>query len=363
MPVETIYTLTESNITVSGGGQLSGLTQGDGSHLDGLTITLNNNNWQAVEIFDDDSNFADNDGSQQLEGAQTYDGVSYADNLRVEAEFSLTLQDPDGNIYVAYAFNINEPGVTSYATVEGLAFQGGVGEFPPIGVPLTVIASGEGPTNPYLNLASPPCFMRGTHIETVQGTSAIEDLSVDDLVITLSGEPKPIRCILSTKLPSVALRANPKLVPICVTAGALGHGLPVRDLHVSRQHRFLVSSRVAERMFNATQVLVSANKLTALPGIYAQGDATEVEYFHILFDAHEVIFAEGAPTESLYTGPEALKSVPTDVREEILTLFPELIDMDYSSDPALPIVSGSQLNTLIARHLKNRKPLLETYET
>ena len=150
MAVYTIYTLAESDVTVSGGQQLSGITQGDGSHLQGSTITLNNDNCTAVQVDDsDDTNFSDSDNSQTLANPTTYDGESYAAGLRVESEFSVTVQDPSGNTYTLLGFNINEPDTESFATIEGLAFVGGVGGFPPIGVPLTVISTAEGPNNAY----------------------------------------------------------------------------------------------------------------------------------------------------------------------------------------------------------------------
>ncbi|WP_296425573.1 Hint domain-containing protein [Yoonia sp.] len=363
MPVETIYTLAESNISISGGGQLSGITQGDGSHLDGLTITLNNNDWTAVNVFDSDANFQDSDNSQTLEGAQVYDGVSYAAGLRVEAEYSLTLEDPDGNTYTVLAFNINEPGVTSYATVEGLAFIGGVGGFPPIGVPLTVVASSEGPSNPFVDLASPPCFTRGTKIETSCGLRPVEELSLGDLVKTRSNGYQTVRWIGSQKYSQIAFRANPKLMPVRIVAGALGHGLPKRDLLVSRQHRLMASSRIVERMFKVRDVLIPAHKMTALPGIYLDDSMAEVEFFHFLFDDHQIVYAEGAPTESLYTGPEAMKAISTEARDEIFTLFPQLKNMTYAHAPALPIAAGKKLTLLVARHLKHDKPVLETYKT
>ena len=55
-------------------------------------------------------------------------------------------------------------------------------------------------------------------------------------------------------------RAYPKVQPVRILAGALGHGMPQRDLLVSRQHRMLVSSAICERMFGLEQVLVSAIK-------------------------------------------------------------------------------------------------------
>ena len=93
-----------------------------------------------------------------------------------------------------------------------------------------------------------------------------------------------------------------KLWPVRICVGALGNGLPERDLLVSRQHRMLVSSRIALRMFGQADVLIPAIRLTALPGIAIDTNVTEVEYFHILLANHEVVFAEGAATESLYTG-------------------------------------------------------------
>jgi hypothetical protein len=139
----------------------------------------------------------------------------------------------------------------------------------------------------------------------------------------------------------------------------LGNGLPKRDLLVSRQHRMLVRSKVVERMFGTQDVLVSAIKLTALPGIYVDEQVEEVEYFHILFDQHEIIWAEGALSESLFTGPEALKSIPAAARSELEVLFPELCAADYCAISAALIPSGKAQKQLIARHLKNAKAVCD----
>jgi len=128
MPVSTIYTLGENQVTVSApGNTLDGVTQGSGIHLTGSTITLNSNAWQAIDVFDNDSNFADNDTSQTLEGDQAIDGIVYTDGSIVEAEYEFDVQDPDGNIYTLVAFNVREPGApNSYGTIEAVAFVGGV---------------------------------------------------------------------------------------------------------------------------------------------------------------------------------------------------------------------------------------------
>ena len=68
-----------------------------------------------------------------------------------------------------------------------------------------------------------------------------------------------------------------------------------------------------------------------------------------------------AETESLYTGPEALKTVDSAVRVEILHLFPELASIDYDRlpDPMRPILSGRQLRKLANGHANKKKYLAQ----
>ena len=95
-----------------------------------------------------------------------------------------------------------------------------------------------------------------------------------------------------------------------------------------------------------------------MDGIKIDEDIEEVEYFHILFDQHVVILSNGAWTESLFTGPEALKAVSSEARKEIETLFPEICDPDFSAETAYTFPkTGKLMKQLIARHKKNNKPL------
>lgn len=362
MPAYTTYALGASQISVSGGQQLSGFTQGDGSHLVGETITLNSNSWEAVSIDDSESSFDDSDNSQSLNGTQTFDGTSYADGERVEAEYELTLQDPDGNTYTALGFNINEAGssYSSYGTVEGLAFVGGPGGFPPTGVPLTVVSAGEGPSYEYANLATPICFTSDTRILTPNGEVPVKQLAVGDVVLTMDHGPQPIRWIGNRRLLASDLQTNPKSRPVRIGAGALGNGLPEADLIVSPQHRVLVNSVIVHRMFDVREVLVPAIKLVGLDGVEIVEGAQVVEYWHFLFDAHQIIWSNGAPTESLFTGPEALKTVSPAALAEIMALFPRLANPRFRPDTARVFPArGKTIKELVARHIKNNKPLVE----
>jgi len=207
-----------------------------------------------------------------------------------------------------------------------------------------------------------PCFTTGTRIETQYGPQPIETLVPGDLVKSASGRLIPLRWVGRRKLTLSELLLYPQLCPIRITAGAMGNGLPVSDLLVSRQHRMLVSSPITLRMFGSDEVLIAAIKLTELPGIYADETVHEVEYIHLLFDQHEVILAEGTPTESLFTGTEALKSLPDEARQEIFALFPELENGQHPVG-ARPIPIGCRQKQLVQRHLRNRKPLLACYNT
>lgn len=218
-------------------------------------------------------------------------------------------------------------------------------------------------TDEDLNEVGIPCFVAGTRIATPHGFARVEDLAIGDALVTYptakaATSSARILRIFQRKLSAVDLAASARLRPIRIAAGALGCGLPERDLWVSRQHRMLLRSRIAERMFGVEEVLMPAIKLVGLPGITVDESVSEVTYFHILMPKHEVIFAEGAPTESLFTGPGAFDALSPEARVEILTLFPELGESGAAPMPARPIPEQRRQKQLIRRHAKNQQPCL-----
>lgn len=201
------------------------------------------------------------------------------------------------------------------------------------------------------------CFAEGTLIETEAGPVAVEMLKLGDLVVTRDHGLQPIRWIGSKRLGRSILQAVPRLLPIRIRAGALAPNVPARDLLVSPQHRILVRSKIAIKMFGALEVLIPAKQLLQLDGIDIATDVESVKYFHILFDAHEVVISNGAETESMYTGPEALKAVGRAAREEILTLFPQL-RADRPRPAARPLPSGHGARKLVVRHRQHDRDLV-----
>ncbi|MFD1795833.1 Hint domain-containing protein [Paracoccus aurantiacus] len=212
----------------------------------------------------------------------------------------------------------------------------------------------DGPVSPNQAI----CFTLGTLIETEHGALPIENLKHGARVRVRDNGFQPIRWIGRRRLDAVDLARSPKLRPILIRAGSLGAGTPTRDLTVSPQHRILVRSKIAQRMFGAAEVLVAAKQLCSMNGIDVVEDASEVTYFHILFDRHEIVFANGAEAESLFTGPEAINSVGKSARQEIFTIFPQLRWDEAGQEPARPVVTGRRARDLAARHMKNRRSLI-----
>ena len=161
------------------------------------------------------------------------------------------------------------------------------------------------------------CFTRGTLIKTDQGERPIEELAAGDMVLTMDHGYQPIRWIGSSKR-----AATGDLAPILIRKGALGND---RDLRVSPQHRMLLQGWQAEMLFGELEVLATAKSLVNDHSIL-RDEGGEVEYFHMLFDTHEIIYAEGCPSESFHPGQQGWKALDQATRDEILTLFPQLAD-------------------------------------
>ena len=342
----TVYTLAANEISVSNGKTVSVVSGGNGSHLNGETITLDSNNWQAIEVTDSNANFQDNQaGSQSLTSAINFNGTSYGAGRWVEAEYTVVFADPDGNEYTLVAFNIREVGESNaFCSVEGLAFVGGFGGFPPVGVPLTFVSNQEGPSVPYADLATPPCFTSGSVVSTPDGPRVIDDLDVGDLVNTLDHGPQPNRWIAQTRLPRAALQMDRELCPIRVQAGAFGLSCPERDTLVSPQHHILVSGHQAALYYGEDEVLVPAKKLVNDHSIRVQDEIEDVEYFHLVFDTHEVLCVDSLLSESYFLNETSDTVLP--IKNELLAVF-GVHSIDEIQVPAARVCVDNRFTALL----------------
>ncbi len=160
-----------------------------------------------------------------------------------------------------------------------------------------------------------PCFTHGTRITTNQGEVEVQDLQPGDLVLTMDNGFQPIRWVGARSVP-----AEGKFAPVVFEIGAVGNQRPLK---VSPEHRMLISDSQIEALFGEFEVLTEAKHfVNGTTVTFAQGG--DVEYFHILFDSHEVIYAEGAASESFHPGEVDAEDLHPDQYNELVAIFPEL---------------------------------------
>jgi hypothetical protein len=204
------------------------------------------------------------------------------------------------------------------------------------------------------------CFANGTLIEGADGRHfPIEALKAGDKVRTLDHGLQPITWTGFRSIGVAQLMGLPHLRPVRICQGALGQGTPKLDLFVSQQHRVLVRSRIAERMFGNREVLVAAKKLIGLDGIAVSQSFAPLSYHHLMFDRHEIIFANGALCESLYPGPQAIRTL-NEIVQTAGNSVAGIADGAQTFRPARLFATGPKAEKLARRHKKNDRTICGT---
>jgi len=204
---------------------------------------------------------------------------------------------------------------------------------------------------------APLCFTAGTIIQTLDGPKPVEMLRIGQQIATLDNGMQTIRWIGSSYMTTPFSHA-----PIVFAPSSLGKGIPVQTLSVSPQHRIMVSSKIAERVTATPQILVAAKRLLEIDGVSQASADTPVQYWHILFDTHQIVFANGVPSESLLLGRQAQKALSPAALAEIAAIFPQLTRPDAPPRrSARPIPTKRGQKHVVHRHHRNSQPVLQTY--
>ena len=145
------------------------------------------------------------------------------------------------------------------------------------------------------------CFVQNTRIKTPSGEVAVEHLSVGDIVVTASNEEMPIVWIGHQTLQFIH-SFNPSTIwPVCIAANAFGNLKPARDLFLSSGHAIWVPF-MNEGAFIPVGALLNGRTIT-------QQRVQTVTYWHVQLERHDILVAEGLPTESyLDAGNSALSA-------------------------------------------------------
>ncbi|RYH03253.1 Hint domain-containing protein [Salipiger sp. IMCC34102] len=145
-------------------------------------------------------------------------------------------------------------------------------------------------------------FTRGTHITMASGAQVrIEDVRIGDRVLTRNDGPQPVRWIGET-----TLRAVGEFAPVVVKAGTLHNQ---NDLVLSPDHRLFIYQRQDKLGAGRSEVLVKVRHLINGKTVY-QRDGGFVDYFQLLFDQHQIIYAEGIAAESMLIDHRTRAALP-----------------------------------------------------
>ncbi|SFB70896.1 Hint domain-containing protein [Tropicimonas isoalkanivorans] len=168
------------------------------------------------------------------------------------------------------------------------------------------------------------CFTPGTIVATPAGERPVEDLKAGDAIVTRDHGIQKIRWHGRKDVSSALVAKAPQLQPVRIGAGALGNGLPERDMVVSPNHRMLLVGRQADPCLQDDEVLVAARHLVSASKGIGRLRAGGVSYIHFMCDKHEIVRADGVWTESFQPSDEAIKGLGSAQRTEIFEIFPNL---------------------------------------
>ncbi len=186
------------------------------------------------------------------------------------------------------------------------------------------------------------CFTPDTLITTPLGPVDIKSLKAGDLIITKDNGLQPIRWIGSKRVSYLRQMVDPHLQPVTIPAHFFGAGVPSRPLKVSPQHRILVSGYEMQLNYGESEVFVAAKSLLTHAHIPSP-KPEETEYIHIMFDTHQVIYANGVETESLHPGHLTKDGLDGKARDELFAIFPELRSSPESYGKAARMVIKTEL--------------------
>lgn len=192
-------------------------------------------------------------------------------------------------------------------------------------------ADGGGNSNPNgtgfdLTIPDVVCFTRGTLLRTPEGARAIETLQVGDVILTVDHGAQPLRWIGTRDVVASTLAHRLELCPVLVRRGAIAENVPDRDMWLSPQHKVVFRGAQAELLFGEAEVLIPVVALVNDRTILVDRSQTSVTYYHLLFDQHELIWANGLIAESFFPARYALEALNPTARKEVLRLFPDFCD-------------------------------------
>lgn len=146
--------------------------------------------------------------------------------------------------------------------------------------------SGSDPAAVQATARAVTCFLPGTLITTPAANVPVETLEAPDLIVTASGEVRPLVWVGVSHVKATPGQRGPA-TPVIVRKGALADNVPDRDLRVTNDHGLYLDG-----------VLIPAEALINGRTILWDDQAGDVTVHHLRLKTHDILLANGAPCES-----------------------------------------------------------------
>lgn len=190
----------------------------------------------------------------------------------------------------------------------------------------TLLEISDDPGAVRLAQITPVAFVRGTQITLADGRQCpVEELEIGTQVLTRDHGAQPLRSIGQR-----TLRATGPHAPVLIPGGALPNR---QDLLISQHQRLFIYQSGTEILTETPELLVRARDLVDNQTIFLRPGGF-VDYFHLVFDRHEIIYAECIPTESLLINERTLGMFPEDLAQSISDDMPSLSQQQRSGSEA-----------------------------
>lgn len=167
-------------------------------------------------------------------------------------------------------------------------------------------------------------FSHGALIATTRGPVAVEDLEPGMMIETAMSGPAKLRWIGSiTLIPGAPERSGQlpdklyRIVP-----DSFGPGRPAVDVTLGPGARLLDRSPEVCRALGTEAALAPVTMRADGETVVEISPVSAMRVYHLSFDAHQVVFANGLEIESFHPGPDASYSLSDEMRLEFLALFP-----------------------------------------
>ncbi len=160
------------------------------------------------------------------------------------------------------------------------------------------------------------CFGPGTRITMADGSlREVETLAPGEMVRTRDHGAQPLRWA-----GSVTTRAHGAFAPVTFPPGLLGNLGP---LTLGPLQRIFLYQRGEERLGSRAEVLVQAQYLVDGQRVL-QREGGFATHHSLAFDAHQIIYAEGIPVESLLVSRATVARLPEALAQDLSARFPHL---------------------------------------